>query len=404
MTTTNKYVDLEAHDSFELPTERTITPEGFLEAPAVIARTGVQLYRASELGLDKHGIDGNRIIRLHRPVEELFNPQTIESFQNKPVINGTHKTVNAQNWKELSVGDIHHPEPDDKVLKVRRLSIKDGDAIKDINAGKKYLSIGYKFDVVLTPGVTAQGDSYDGVQRNIKGNHVLITDSPRGGPVCAIADSATVKEEKRIMKKVTVNNVPVEVGDSEAGIIEALQSEMTTLRNAPAKVTYLGAVYTGDAIIKLLEGKDAEINTLKESALTDAQVEERVAGRVAVVGDATKLVQDYDAKGKPNKQIFTEVLTKVTTGDETTKAVVTAILGGKSIGDSSEEMLGTAFRAVAAAKKPDASTTASAGDSAIGLALLGKQVGDATVKEAKELTGRDAFIARQNSAWQPKKQ
>jgi hypothetical protein len=405
LTTKNKQiVGIEAHDSFELGTARTITPEGFLEAPATIARSGVQLYRAGELGLDSYGLPATQIVRLHRPTEELFRPETIASFQGKPVINGTHKTVTAANWKELSVGDIFDPQPDDKTLKVSRMSVKDKGAIGDINSGKKFLSIGYKFDIDMTPGTTATGDAYDGIQRNIIGNHVLITATPRGGPVCAIADSATVKEEKRIMKKVTVNGVPVEVGDSEAGIIEAIQGQLTAALAKPATITYLGTQYAGDAIIALLTEKDAKIKTIGDSQLTEAQVEERVAARVAVVGDASKLVADYDAKGKTNKQIFTETLTTVTSGDETTKAVVNAILGGKTIGDASEEALGTAFRAVAASKPAVAKQEVSAGDSLGNLLLMGKESGDNTTgkKDGSEPVGREAFILRQNSAWQKK--
>lgn len=403
MTTKNKQiVGIEAHDSFELGTARTITNEGFLEAPATIARAGVQLYRAGELGLDRHGMSPNQIVRLHRPSEELFRPETVASFHSKPVINGTHKTITADNWKDHAVGDIFDPQPSDTTLKVGKFSVKDKSAIADINSGKKFLSIGYKFDIDLTPGTTATGDQYDGVQRNIIGNHVLITATPRGGPVCAIADTATVEQGERKMRKVTVNGVPVEVGDSEAGIIEALQGQLTAAQTKPSTITYLGAQHVGDSIIKLIEGKDAEIKTLTESKLTDAQIEERVASRVAVVGDASKLVANFDAKGKSNKQIFTETLTTVMSGDETTKAVVSAILGGKTIGDSSEESLGTAFRAVAASKP--AAKAVTGGDSVLANALLSvAAVGDnGTTVVATGPTGREGFIARQNSAWQKK--
>mgnify|MGYP001545298264 CR=1 FL=1 len=402
MTMSKQIKDIQATDSFELGTERTITPEGFLEAPAIIARTGVQLYRARELGLDKHGISGDQIVRLHRPAEELFNPATIASFHNKPVINGSHKTVTADNWKELSVGDMHHPEPNGKVLRVRHLSVKDKGAVGDVINGKKFTSIGYKFDIDLTPGTNADGEAYDGIQRNIVGNHVLITDSPRGGPVCAIADTATVKEGERKMRKVIVNGVPVEVGDSEAGIIESLVQERDAARNKPTTILYLGAQHTGDAIVKLLEGKDAEIKQLKDSATKPEQIEALVNSRAQTIGDAGKLVEGFEHAGKSNKQIHQEVLNKVISGDETQKAVVEAILGGKSVGDASEESLATAFRAVAAAKPAKVEGTTGA-DSAVAAALTSKKDtigGDANVPSKP--VGRAGFVERMNNAWKPK--
>ena len=57
------------------------TDEGFLICRNVpIARTGTQEYMASELGLD-----GNKVITVIRPEEEVFSDATIASFEGKPV-------------------------------------------------------------------------------------------------------------------------------------------------------------------------------------------------------------------------------------------------------------------------------------------------------------------------------
>jgi hypothetical protein len=412
MTMSKQVVGVEANDSFELGTARTITPEGFLEAPAAIARTGVQLYRARELGLDKHGLAGDRIVRLHRPAEELFNPETIATFHNKPVINGSHKTVTAENWKELSVGDMHHPEPSGKVLVVKRLSVKDKSAVDDVQSGKKFLSIGYKFDIDLTPGTNADGEAYDGVQRNIKGNHVLITDSPRGGPVCSIADTATVVQGERKMRRIIINNVPVEVGDSEAGIIEGLIAERDAARNQQPSVTLtvgsLSKTVTGsDAIVKEFEALNTQIAALKAAQITPVQIEEQVAVRVATVGDAIKLVENFEHKGKTNKQIHQEVLATVTGADAAMKPMVDAILAGKAVGDASEESLAIAFRALAASKPAVAAAVTSGvngADAAMSAALMGrKETVVVTAGDATAPTGRMGFIERQQNAWKGNK-
>ncbi|MGB1276011.1 MAG: DUF2213 domain-containing protein, partial [Nannocystaceae bacterium] len=60
--------------------------------------------------------------------------------------------------------------------------------IEAIESGKRQVSNGYMADYDMTPGVTPDGQEYDAVQRNIRGNHIAIVDRARCGPVCAVAD------------------------------------------------------------------------------------------------------------------------------------------------------------------------------------------------------------------------
>ena len=65
-------------------TTRTVSEEGYRIVPSNLARTGVQEYRAFELGLDADGIDPMKVIRLHRPAEEVFNPASMASLRTSP--------------------------------------------------------------------------------------------------------------------------------------------------------------------------------------------------------------------------------------------------------------------------------------------------------------------------------
>jgi hypothetical protein len=396
---------VEAQDSFELDiSKRKIDPAtGFLSAPASIARTGVQLYRARELGLDKHGIAGDRIIKLHRPPEELFNPETMATFDGAPIINSTnHQTVTADNWHDLAVGDIHAPAPGSNTLDVGRFVVRDKSAVDDINNGKKYLSIGYKFDLDLTPGVTATGDSYDGIQRQIKGNHVLITDSPRGGPACSIADSAEeLSEGERKMKTIIIDSIPVEVGDKEAAVVETLVKQRDDARNIQPSIKVGDKTITGaDAIQKELTDRDNQIAELKKQIPSAEQINALATERARVLGDALKLDADFKADDKAtNKQIMVDVLTKVAGGDAETREMVTTMLGGKTIGDASDELLAAAFRTIAAGKKV---ATTNSGDRAVAAALTSNTTSTTAGDSSKEtkLVGREAFVAAQQKAWQ----
>jgi hypothetical protein len=50
------------------------------------------------------------------------------------------------------------------------------------------LSAGYYFTADMTPGVTSEGEAFDGRMRNLKANHVALVKEGRVGPESAIAD------------------------------------------------------------------------------------------------------------------------------------------------------------------------------------------------------------------------
>ena len=168
--------------------QRTRTPEGFLMAPATIAAVdNVQPYRARELGITDG--DPNRILRLFRPKAEVFSADTIASFELKTLtIDHPDGGVAAGNWKSVACGDVHGIAPADNVL-VGKFIVRADDAIAVVEANHKIqVSCGYDFDLVMTAGTSPKGEAYDGIQTNIRGNHVAIVDAARGGPGLRIAD------------------------------------------------------------------------------------------------------------------------------------------------------------------------------------------------------------------------
>ena len=69
------------------------------------------------------------------------------------------------------------------------LVVWDGEAIKLIEDDKqKELSCGYRYRADMTPG-TYEGVRYDGVMRDIRGNHVALVEEGRAGPDVLVADS-----------------------------------------------------------------------------------------------------------------------------------------------------------------------------------------------------------------------
>jgi hypothetical protein len=176
----------------QLSGRKQVTPEGFLLClDVVIARTGEQLYGAGEIPVDA-GPDGR--IKIHRAPEDVFRPETIASFNGKPVVikHPEGGTVNPDNWNDLAVGVVMHPRgglgaQDDSLIADLLITSRAG--IDAVNAGLKEVSCGYDADYdEISEGV--------GRQYNIVGNHVALVENARCGPRCSIRDEAYQGEKE----------------------------------------------------------------------------------------------------------------------------------------------------------------------------------------------------------------
>jgi hypothetical protein len=167
-------------------THREYTDEGFLKVPGRVARTGIQEYLARELGLDG---DPNRIVRVYRPEEEVFNDSSLGTYDGATVTNDHPKElVTAKNYKAVAVGEVRGSGRRDGDFVVCDLIIKDQKTIDDINAGKCELSAGYTAEYVHGPGVTADGQEYEYTQRNIIINHQAVVTKARAGGIARVFD------------------------------------------------------------------------------------------------------------------------------------------------------------------------------------------------------------------------
>lgn len=167
-------------------THREYTDEGFLKVPGRVARTGIQEYLARELGLDG---DPNRIVRVYRPEDEVFNDSSLSTYDGATVTNDHPKDlVTAKNYKAVAVGEVRGAGRRDGDFVVCDLIIKDQKTIDDINAGKCELSAGYTAEYVHGPGTTADGQDYEYTQRNIIINHQAVVTKARAGGIARVFD------------------------------------------------------------------------------------------------------------------------------------------------------------------------------------------------------------------------
>lgn len=187
--------------SYAIPSQRTVTDEGFLLVPGHVAKVGTQDYLASELGLSG---DPFRIVTVYRPEESVFEPSSLVCYDSVDVtLNHPDTFVNSENYKEHSKGVIKGSGKRDGDMVRCDLLIKDKDAIDAVNSGKCELSAGYEAEYIYGPGVTKDGVSYEYTQRKIKVNHVAIVDRARAG------------RNARIFDKGIDDMIKVKIGDKE---------------------------------------------------------------------------------------------------------------------------------------------------------------------------------------------
>jgi hypothetical protein len=134
------------------------TPEGFLLCVGVpIARIGEYEYLDGETPLEA---DEDGRVLITRDADEVFRPETICSFEGKPITIGhPADAVSPQNWSRLAKGyiqNVHRGDTDDEEDDddlIADLLITDHDAIQLVKNGLREVSLGYDADYTQTgPG------------------------------------------------------------------------------------------------------------------------------------------------------------------------------------------------------------------------------------------------------------
>lgn len=167
------------------PLQRRRTPEGFLEMRARVGRAGLHDYRAGEIG-GPPGLPAEAPVRVYRPPAEVFDPASMASFAGKPVTLGHPPAmVDSGTWRDVAVGHSGQGVVRDGDHVAADLVVTDAAAVARAEGGSE-LSNGYWADFDFTPGLTPEGEPYDALQRNIRGNHIALVDRGRCGPSCAL--------------------------------------------------------------------------------------------------------------------------------------------------------------------------------------------------------------------------
>lgn len=297
-------------DKLNLTSKREYTDEGFLRVPARIARTGIQVYSAGELGL--RDLDPNTPVNIYRPEEEVFSDTSLKSFAAKPITNDhPPELVTSKNAKKYSVGMSSETVSRSGDFAETLLTITDDKAIQAVESGKVELSNGYLSDIEWAEGVTPSGEHYFGIQRNIRGNHIAIVDKGRAGPQCKVFD--TGKNEGETMK-IKIDGVDFEMSDQAAQAVEKQLKRLSDTeeelkkKDEELKKKEDEMEEAKNEAKKTEDSLQAKLDDAKSKILSISDIDKLAAERANFIDSATKVFADLKPAGKDNLTIMREVV------------------------------------------------------------------------------------------------
>ena len=184
-------------NSFELVKDNPLSAEG------------VYLYSGKMIGLPD--LDPNKLYPVYRPAEEL--EKAADSFNNVPFIIGHEmigKGATPYDQRPASGVLTNVKYKAGKLygdLKIWSEKMKD-----KILSGVKELSLGYKSVYERSRGVF-KGQTYDFIQRNLRGNHLALVKNGRMGSEMRVYDAKEAMTFDSI--EYDINNKTIEKGKSE---------------------------------------------------------------------------------------------------------------------------------------------------------------------------------------------
>lgn len=290
---------------------RTIDVDGRMRVDAShITRAMVSPYFGKEIpGWESLGLDGNKIYNLLRCPVEL--EKAAPSFTNLPLLI-IHKGTTADNHdKQVVVGTVGAAQWIVPFIDAS-LSVWTEEAIAAIESGQQAeLSCGYRYRPDMTSG-TYEGQAYDGVMRDIIGNHVALVEVGRAGSDVVVADASPFFLKGNEMKltpqayavagALRVYLTPKLAQDAAIGDLSALVASVTAKDFAKQTAGVVAAVKTKFGAKLAADAKLDDLHAMLAPLAMDAESDEDMKDKKAEDG----LDDDEDEDGKKKKMAADE--------------------------------------------------------------------------------------------------
>lgn len=261
---------------------REKTPEGYLLCKGVtISRVGEFAYNADEVP-NVQAVNGQ--VLMSRSADELFNADTIRSFEGKPVVIGHDAFADPTNWADIAVGiatNVRRGEGEQSSDLIADLLLTQSKGISLVESGLlTEVSCGYDAQAI------DDGDG-KGHQVGIVGNHIALVQRARCGSTCQIKDGSIMNPE--LIEKL---RALFEKGDKEG--FEAALAELQAADEEPEQAA------EGDEEHEAPEADEAPEQT--DEVAPELSIEDRVAALEA-----------------QHKEILAKLDQLLATGDEDTQ-------------------------------------------------------------------------------------
>ncbi|HDT0786488.1 TPA: DUF2213 domain-containing protein [Klebsiella aerogenes] len=192
--------------AFDRASVRTYSKDGVLHVSvSPISKAMVCPYYGREIpDSEALGLEPNKIYYLYRDPEEL--KKAAATFNNLPLLN-KHIPITAHDLpKENIVGTTGSEASFEAPYLNNSLAVWEADAIAGIDSEEQSeLSSSYHYRADMTPG-EAEGVKFDGVMRDLKGNHVALVPEGRAGADVVVGDELP-EEMKQMKKKMNAKNI-----------------------------------------------------------------------------------------------------------------------------------------------------------------------------------------------------
>jgi hypothetical protein len=167
---------------------------------APITKAGVNPYYGREIPKGNElGLDPGKVYRLLRHPDEIKNAAA--TFHNLPLLDRHVPHSADEHDGDITVGTVGSEAEYEHPYLYNSLAIWNRQGRDHIDSGsQKELSSAYSYDADMTPG-TYEGEPYDGVMRNMVGNHVCLVKKGRAGSDVALDEALQPQEEIFTMSK-----------------------------------------------------------------------------------------------------------------------------------------------------------------------------------------------------------
>ena len=287
--------------AFDAGSCRRTDENGFLHVSrSHISREQVAGYLGEEIpGWEELGLEAGRLYQVWRPGSEL--EKAAATCNGLPILwHHYHESAEAPQTAHR-IGSMGTDAVFENGYLDNSLIFTVGEAISAIEDGScRELSLSYFYDPELSPG-TWNGQLYDIIMRNIRGNHLALVETGRAGPTVAVADAAL---KEGIMKKTANDDIEQQEVDAAEEIKEEAEA-IISLHSRTPDGQIMDIVEDEDkarAIRRIVE------QVASEAELTPEQME-KLTARLADVayspatGDESCPARD---EGDPGDQLETE--------------------------------------------------------------------------------------------------